>query len=300
MSEVREKLESAVKECYSTWGESYYKDYYGKNAPYPPVHSHLLKDILLKHGTKTLLDAGCGPASFLRDLADTNMELFGFDLTPEMVDSGKKVFKSLSLPSENIWQGSVLEMDAYGERAGSFDAALCVGVLPHIAPENDIDVIRNLRESVRPGGLVAVEARNSLFSLFTFNRYTYDFVVDQLVKPESINASSEEKEKINSALEDLKSLFRMDLPPVRKGKEGEPGYDEVLSRTHVPFELQKMFEQENFHDIKISFYHYHSMPPLLEGQLPDLFKHSSLNMENPEDWRGYFMASAFVISGIKS
>ena len=35
-------------------------------------------------------------------------------------------------------------------------------------------MLANLRDAVRPGGLVAVEARNQLFALFTLNRYSRD------------------------------------------------------------------------------------------------------------------------------
>ncbi len=43
------------------------------------------------------------------------------------------------------------------------------------------------------------------------------------------------------------------------------------------------------------------LPPLLEASVPDLFRELSLAMEaDPPDWRGYFMASAFVAEVIKA
>ena len=31
--------------------------------------------------------------------------------------------------------------------------------------------------------------------------------------------------------------------------------------------------------------------------MPELFRQASLAMEDPEDWRGHFMASAFLVVG---
>jgi hypothetical protein len=50
-------------------------------------------------------------------------------------------------------------------------------------------------------------------------------------------------------------------------------------------------------DARLLFYHYHCLPPMLEAQVPELFRRESLRMEDPEDWRGHFMASAFLLVG---
>ena len=89
----------------------------------------------------------------------------------------------------------------------------------------------------------------------------------------------------------------MELPPVRKGKESEPGYDEVLSRTHNPFILKGKFEAIGLKNVCLKFYHYHPLPPMFASNLGESYLKESLAMENPDDWRGYFMASAFFITG---
>lgn len=52
----------------------------------------------------------------------------------------------------------------------------------------------------------------------------------------------------------------MDLPPTRKGYEGEPGYDEVLSRTYNPFELKAIASEAGLRDVDVLFYHFHAFP----------------------------------------
>ena len=288
--------ETAVKGCYSTWADSYFLDYYTGDA-YPPVHVDLVRKLLRECGARVLLDAGCGPASMLRGLADLGLDLYGFDLTPEMVEVAKRVAGELGLTSERIWQGSVADAASFRAPAmPAVDATICVGVFPHIPEAIEEDVIANLRDSVKPGGLVAVEARNQLFGLFTLNRYSYELFASELIRTQLLRGTGS-TEVVDAMLEELKQRFRMDIPPVRQGKSGEPGYDQVLSRTHNPFVLKQRFEQAGFTAVQTYFYHYHCLPPMFEQAAPELFRSASLAMEDPSDWRGHFMASAFFVTG---
>jgi 2-polyprenyl-3-methyl-5-hydroxy-6-metoxy-1,4-benzoquinol methylase len=296
----RGEAEAAIKACYSTWAADYHDNYYTGKAPYPPVHRDIVRRVLVQSGARTLLDAGCGPASMLRDLADLGIQLYGFDLTPEMVEEARRVMAPLGMPAERIWEGSVVDRVAFRARPGgpeAFDAAICIGVLPHVPEELDDTVIGNLRDAVRPGGLVAIEARNQLFALFTLNRYSYRFVVDELIRRQELERSGAADAPLERIFSQLAERFRMDLPPVRGGKVGEPGYDEVLSRTHNPLVLKDAFAGAGFRDVQLLFYHYHCLPPMFEAALPDLFRERSLAMEDPSDWRGHFMASAFIVVG---
>jgi SAM-dependent methyltransferase len=291
-----------IKACYAAWSKSYYEDFYGTKAPYPPVHVDLLKRVLGEAKVRRLLDAGCGPASMLRHLVDEKLDVYGFDLAPEMVSEARRVLAPFGVPAERIWQGSVLSAEGFRPQAAKsarrFDAAICIGVLPHIPEEADLAVIRNLRDAVRKKGLVVLEARNAFFALFTLNRYSYRFFLDELVQAERLAAhAGRDEAKVRAALASLEKQFRMDLPPVRRGKAGEPGYDEVLSRTHNPFVLKEQFAAAGLTDVRLLFYHYHCLPPMFEAEMPDLFRLHSLGIEDPEDWRGHFMASAFMLVG---
>lgn len=304
----RKKIEHAVKACYSTWSENYYDDYCTEASAYPPVHYTILRRVLTEAGVSTLLDAGCGPASFLRELAGSGMDLYGFDLTPEMIAEGRRVFASLELAPDHLWEGNVLDTTAFtptarrGPVAGTYDAVVCSGVLPHIAPETDATVVNNLRDAVRPGGLVAVEARNSLFALFTLNRYSMDFFRSDLIRADALEQKlpPSQRPHLRDALHHLENRFRMDLPPVRTGSNASPGYDEVLSRTHNPFELSALFRRSGFCNVRVLFYHYHCLPPMLGQVMGEHFRNESIAMEDPEDWRGHFMASAFIITGVRA
>ncbi len=89
----------------------------------------------------------------------------------------------------------------------------------------------------------------------------------------------------------------MDIPPLRRGSNGKPGYDEVLSRAHNPLVLREQMMGAGFRDVELLFYHFHALPPMLQKHMPDAFLANSLALENPRDWRGHFMASAFILAG---
>lgn len=297
---ARAKAETEVKSCYSTWATDYFANYYADPKAYPPVHRDIVRTLLREHGAKTLLDAGCGPASMLCGLLDMGLDLYGFDLTPEMVDVAKKVMTDAGLPAERIWEGSVAERGDFsrlGVAPEAFDALICMGVLPHLTPESEAAALANMHAALKPGGVIAVEARNQLFSLFTLNRHSYDLFFAELIRADALRAVVADREALDKALETLKGQFRMDLPPIRKGKAGEPGYDQVLSRTHNPFVLKRDVERAGFLDVDVLFYHYHCLPPMFEALMPDDFRKYSVALEDPRDWRGHFMASAIIVTG---
>ncbi len=299
----RENIERNVRACYESWSTRYYEDYYRGAAAYPPVHVDLMRGLLRDAGVRTLLDAGCGPASMLRELAELGTGRWGFDLTPQMVAEARRVLAGQGVPADQVWEGSVLDRRAFraapGAEAG-YDAVICCGVLPHVPEDADAAVLENLAAAVRPGGIVALEARNQLFALFTLNRYSRDFFRTVLIDDGRLRAQAttpRDVQALDRALEALDRHFRLDLPPVRAGSGDRPGYDEVLSRTHNPFQLRDNAEAAGLVEIQLLFYHYHPLPPMFEGEMPELFRRASIALENPRDWRGHFMASAFILAG---
>lgn len=297
----RHDLEASVKACYATWSDNYYDNYYGEKAAYPPVHRDILKKKLAEAKAVRILDAGCGPASFLREL-DGGLDLHGFDLTPEMIDEARRIMGEKGYPGKNFHVGSVLDKSAFiYPDEEPYDAAVCCGVLPHIPAEHDTTVLKNLHASLKQGGLALVEARNELFALFTANRYSYEFFLDRLLRADELKAAAgSDQGKVEESLDAIKGWFRTDLPPKRTGSQENPGYDEVLSRTHNPLVLQRQFQDAGFTEVELLFYHYHCLPPMFEKDMPEFFRAAGLAMEDPTDWRGYFMASAFIVAGRKA
>ena len=296
----RSLVENAVAACYSTWADNYYDRYYGSDAPYPPVHADIIRDMLLAEGVTKVLDAGCGPASFLQHIIDTPIEWHGFDLTSQMIDEAIIVTRRLGRTESEAWVGSVLDDSAFRSPSGiNFDGAIMVGVLPHVPAEADESVLRSLHDSVSPGGTLIAEARNGLFGLFTLNRPSFTLFSETLIGWDQMLSQSNDDEGavLIGLREALAAHFRMDLPPVRPGQGGQLGYDEVLSRTHIPFELAESARLAGWLEVTLHYAHFHVLPPMFEAMVPETYRRASVAMENPDDWRGLVMASTVIVKG---
>jgi hypothetical protein len=75
----------------------------------------------------------------------------------------------------------------------------------------------------------------------------------------------------------------------------------VFSKTHNPLNIEKdLLDKTNLSLQGIYFYHFHFLPPAFENNFPVKFRRESWKIENPTDWRGFFLASGFVVDCIKN
>lgn len=269
---------------------------YDLSRPYPANHfrlQHLLNSFMAKR-VKRVIEVGVGEGTPLATLGKAGIEVWGFDISDEMVKKSKETMQVHGMNPDHIFWGDIQDPTTYVHalKDGLFDGLVAMGVMPHI--DNDDLAVRNMSTMVRPGGSVFVEFRNKLFSLFTFNRYTADFILNDLLK----NVSSDLKAHV---ADDLGSRLRMDMPPKRDRVEGSdaPGYDATLSKFHNPFEVFELFEKHGFEDIRLLWYHYHPAMPYLQEQIPESFRREAIRLEHePSNWRGFFLCSAFIVEAV--
>jgi 2-polyprenyl-3-methyl-5-hydroxy-6-metoxy-1,4-benzoquinol methylase len=276
------------------------------NSDYPAnfFRLHLLLNSFIENEVKRVVEIGVGEGTPLVNLAKAGMEVAGCDISNSMVDACRANFESHKLSSKNIIFADIQDPTSYAPLLGEgkFDALLAMGVMPHV--RNDEFVLRNMRTMVKDGGKVFIEFRNKLFSLFTFNRHTHDFILDDLLA----NVSPVLKAAV---AKDLKSRLAMDLPKPklsgpssapkdRDAADGVPGYDAILSKFHNPFEILEQFKAVGFKDARLLWYHYHPAMPYLEETDAALFRNEGLKLEHENSgWRGLFLCSAFVVEATK-
>lgn len=257
----------------------------------------ILKRRLAEHKPGRIIDLGLGEGTPAVTLAlAAGAEVRGFDYTAEMVEKARANFAAHGLDPARVIQADVQKPASYAALLvdGPFDAALCLGVVPHV--EDVPAVLAGIRGCLRPGGRAFVSFRNSVFSLFTMNRYTHAFFLDELLAgaPEALR---------EACSRDLAGRVAMDKPPLRiRTEDGKVGYDAILARFHNPLQAPELFARAGFGGVRLHFYHYHPVPPMLQGAGADpaAFRRAAVDMEVrlAEDWRGHFLCSAYLVEAV--
>ena len=254
----------------------------------------ILLNSFLKDDVQKLVEVGVGEGTPLLNIAKTGRKVWGMDVSENMVQASKNNFDKSDYPSERISYGDIQDASTYSDISdeGPFDGVIAMGVMPHV--KKDDEVLQNMGAMLRPGGKCFIEFRNKLFSLFTFNRYTVDFIINDLL----VNTSAKNKQKVRETLE---PMVRMDMPPHRDTVNGvAPGYDAILSKFHNPFEMKELFEKNGYMNVELHWYHYHPAMPYLETEMSKTFREEAISLEHETSgWRGYLLCSCYVVQAEK-
>ena len=265
------------------------------NKEYPANYFRLqlVQRLLAEAGVNSLYELGVGDATPLSTIGSTGIRVAGHDISPEMVKFARANMEARGLDPALI---SLIDAQDSGaiaaerELRGEFDAVMALGVIPHVLDDNAF--VAAMDTFVRPGGRLILQFRNSMFSMFTFNRLTREFILDELLVgvPEKIRAV---------VAADLDARLAVDKPPVRTRPTGD-GYDEILSRFHNPFELAQVVENHGFSGVKYHWYNYHPAYPMIADQIDArTYREAQVALEHEGTWRGMFLCSAGIIEAVK-
>jgi len=279
-----------------TYHEQYDPELVWKNAEYPANFFRLQKviDILKGAGAQSAYELGAGEASpMIRIHKELGIRVQASDLSPEMVRLGRENLAKNGMDPQWLSELDLNDKAAVQrehEQVGTFDAVLALGVIPHV-PDDDwfVDAMSSF---LNPGGTLILQFRNSMFSMFTMNRLTKEFILDELLTyvPASFRAI---------VASDLDQRLAVDKPPIRRREDGH-GYDEILSRFHNPLELAEVVKRHGFSDIRYRWYNFHPTYPMLAGAIdPQEYREAQIALEADESWRGMFLCSAGMIIATK-
>ena len=289
MDENKGKLKA--KNYYDQEAGDYIKQYQDGYDQYPAnlIRIKFIIERLKKNNVKTILDAGCGTCGPMIKLLKEGFDVKGFDFSKDMVEQGKKELEKAGYDPELVHSADL--ENGSGLLRGKFDAILALGVFPHIVDEKK--GLSNMGKSLNPNGLVFIEFRNDLFSAYTLNKYSLDFFLNRV-----IDLNSFPQELRDEVIDFYSERLKVDKPI--KEKNGKIRYEDILAKFRNPLSIEnELFEPCNFSIVDINFYHYHALPPIFENKYPKLFRELSLKMERSNDWKGYLMASAYVIEAKK-
>lgn len=266
------------------------------NEEYPAnfFRLELVKRLLTASGSNSVYELGCGDATPLVRIAELGIRVAGHDLSPQMVQHAQANLEAAKLDPSLVTLLDAEDPAAMTEeqaRRGHVDSVMALGVIPHV--RDDHAFVAAMDGFLRPGGQLLLQFRNAMFSMFTFNRLTKEFILDELLTsvPEPIKAV---------VAADLDARLAVDKPPVRTRPTGD-GYDEILSRFHNPFELADVVRSHGYADIRFHWYNFHPAYPMLAGQIDATeYRQAQMDLEGDASWRGMFLCSAGVIEATKN
>lgn len=278
-----------------TYSEQYDESRLLTSAEFPANYFRLKKiaQRVADLGLSSVFELGIGDGSPLATMAQMGLRVGGCDLSEGMLSVARRQFEDKGLDASILFQGDIQDAGtlAPGIATGPYDAVMALGVLPHVRSE--AEAIENMSRFIEPGGTMFLQFRNSMMSLYSFNRLTLEFVLDDLLA----DVPAELKEVVRANLE---PRLAMDKPPLRTGTAEAPGYDEILAKFHNPFELSELVESLGFANLRYHWYNYHPTPPMLAGVSPDAFRRAGIDLEATDTWRGMFLCSAGVIEATKA
>jgi len=281
-----------------TYHLQYDSDLIWQNAEYPSNYFRLEKviEILRKNAAQSVYEFGAGEASpMIRIHQELGIRIEANDLSTEMVRLGKENLSLHGMDPEALTQVDLTDAAAVAveqARVGTFDAVIALGVIPHV--ENDQAFVEAMSSFLKPGGLLILQFRNSMFSMFTFNRLTKELILEDLL----VGVPDEFKQVVAA---DLDQRLAVDKPPKREEKQMGPAYDEILARFHNPFELSEIVKDSGFTDLHYRWYNFHPTYPMISGAIDaETYREAQIALEADESWRGMFLCSAGMIIATKS
>lgn len=288
MSESKQLCIEHYDKCVDRYVETYQSGF--KGYPGNKARLKILKSIVEKRLPERILYIGCGAGIPVVELSKVSgAQVHGVDFSIKMVERARATLKEHGMDTALIIRGDLDYPETLPN--GRFDMCIAAGVFTHL--EDDRKAMANIHGILHNQGCSVLEYRNVLFSTYSFNQYSYDFYLNSLLNPDYF-----EHEELQTVKEFLRDKFNIkdcnDIPAHSTNyKNG------FINKFHNPLTIMDELKESGFRWENNYFYHFHAVPPQFQG-LPDSIKDKiSLRFENPEDWRGNLLASAFISESVK-
>lgn len=234
-----------------------------------------------ERGATSLVEIGVGGGNGVPHVLAAGLDFAGIDHNPAMVETTRGILSDLGGNPDHVIVADAEDAASMAilPGAGSFDSLVGLGIMPHAHDQEA--TVANLAALVRPGGELFLEFRNSMFSLITFNRFTTDFIAEDLLA----GVSPATRERVWDFVADRVAMDRPPLP--------SSGVDALYDN---PLALIPRYRALGYEDVSVHPFHYHAAMPVLESADPEAFRRESLALEDDDSgWRGLFLCSAFLL-----
>ena len=241
----------------------------------------IIINILKKHKPKKIVDAGCGAGMPLIYIKKNGFDIKGYDKSKNMLIEATENLKKNKLPINLVFQDDFENPKKI--KNNSVDCILGMGAFYY--SKNINKTILNQMKKLKRNGRLIFSLRNRLFDLATFNNYSKVFL-DEIYEIKYLKKNWKKK------YQQLTINFSQRKKYKFKNIDEEKVYNHI---PHNPLTIASEMAKLGLRVEGIYFYHFHALPPVFENFDEQYFRKISWKIENPTDWRGYFLASAFII-----
>ena len=244
MDKSKEKIdldqEELVRNYFSTYAEEYYKENYDESLKNCYSYSHIVrKDHILrmfdKEGGK-VLDIGCGPGVITLYLLQRGSEVWGVDISEEMIEETAKQIEKMGF--KDVAHFSTGDITSLDFPDGYFDAVICSGVIEYL--EDEELAIKEIYRVLKPDGIAIITVPTSQ------RLYTLMLGLSKFVLKPFISKLKEIKYKR------IKRGYRCDSPVMDFERE-------FTGRYYRPKQLDKLVIDNNFKKVDYAHYHFISL-----------------------------------------
>jgi SAM-dependent methyltransferase len=263
-----------------------YSDMYKKlrlDIKYPSnvKREEIFVKLLKKHKPKKIIDAGCGAGMPLIDIKKRGFNIIGYDKAKNMVLEAKENLKNNKLSPNLVFYDDFENPKMI--KNNSVDCILGMGAFYYAKNVNK--TLLNQKKKLKKNGRLIFSLRNRLFDIITLNNYTKKFL-DEIYEVRSLKKTWRNKYKnLTQNFSDRKKYKFKNI-------------DESMVYNHIPHNpltIKNEMAKLGLSVEGIYFYHFHALPPVFENYDKDYYRKISWKIENPLDWRGFFLASAFIV-----
>jgi len=275
---------SRIQSHYDSRVEEYNERHFDEEGEYNPgaAIEEILVDRIIELDAKRVLDMGCGNGALVHRLCENGIDAVGFDLSEKMIAAGQSILKEDGFDPDRLVQADFRDGIPF---EGEFDVVTAIGLFPHLDKiKKNLQVVRDVLDT---NGTSFIQFRNELFNLYTMNEYTYHYIWDTILG--DVDVPTELSEEFDHRLQEVCRVNEEGVGQTPES-DNEGGF-------HNPITIPAKFEDAGFSVQDIYFYHYHPLPPEFRSVDETTYDEFARRFEHPHDWRGYFMASAFVIEG---
>lgn len=106
---------------------------------------------------RRVLDVACGTGAWVRRLAGEEVDVYGVDLSAEMIERGRAIARSEGVDPDRLRAGDMMRIDAHPR--GPFDLVYCIGnSIAHLAATDEVrGFVATTANALHDGGTVVLQ-----------------------------------------------------------------------------------------------------------------------------------------------